>query len=203
MSGDATTLIEQFFASQPDDSDFQIAPRRAPFSFVGPLSDDARFVYATKRDPVLFALDQCDAPCDVGVIARYGLPSRSDVPWLRKITGDCDLYFLGDLDPVDLLTLAWLRAAFEPKTIVHFGVNDSLCEQLHVSIPDSYTIPLSPSEVAALPLLEQVFPDLFDAVGPASAARLRSGCKTEIEAVVSALGSSMPIVELLMRSPKP
>jgi hypothetical protein len=200
MSGDVATLIEQFFADQLDDGDFSIASHGAQFSFVGPRSDRGRIIYTTKRHAVQSALNHDDAPCDVGMIGRYGLPNRSDVSWLRRMLGDSELQFLGDMDPPDLLIFAWLRAALGPDVIIHFGVNDSLCERLKVVIPDSFTIPLSPSERAALPLLEKVFPDFADTVGPVCAKRLHDGYKVETEAVVSALGSPGPVVQLLTGS---
>lgn len=199
MSDDVATLIEQFFADQHDDGDFSIASHGASFSFVAPRGDGGRIIYTTKRHAVQSAFTEDDAPCDVGMIGRYGLPNRSDVPWLRRMLGDLELHFLGDMDPPDLMIFAWLRAALHPSVIVHFGVNDSLCERLRLTIPDNFTIPLSPSEQAALPLLAKLFPDFADTVGPVCAKRLHDGYKVEVEAIVSALGNQMPMVNLLSR----
>jgi hypothetical protein len=129
----------------------------------------------------------------VGLIARGGLPRESDVAWLRTLVGTRNLIFLGDLDPPDLLVFAWLRAC----RISHFGVNDAYLAQLRAVIPDSFTIQLSPTETAAMPLVGTALPDMQQLLGSKSTQTLNSGRKIEIEAVVSSLGGFARLLDPL------
>jgi len=98
-------------------------------------------------------------------------------------------WFLGDMDPVDLMIFAWLRERMAPKMIKHLGVSDAYLEQLGISVPESYAIAMKGSERQAVPVLENVFLDFRETIGPNSARLLDRGRKFEIEAVVSTLGS--------------
>jgi hypothetical protein len=103
----------------------------------------------------------------------------------------------------DLATNADHYLYGHPKVdeITHFGVNDALLDNLHATVPHSFTIELAEEEIRALSLLDKVFPDLEDTVGEACVSLLRNGRKIEQEAVVSALGSQTPILKLLAGLP--
>ena len=68
-----------------------------------------RVLFTTKPAIVSTVIEKCDAARDFGMIGRYGLPSVADLPWIRTMVGSRELFFLGDMDPVDLMVFAWLR----------------------------------------------------------------------------------------------
>jgi len=194
--GAGVKQIEQFFAERSG-GEFGINSRAYPYRVIGPKVGNSHVVFATKWQCLFRGLDEYGPPKGVGMIFRYGLIVEDDLPWIRNIAGPRVLLFLGDLDPTDLLIFAWLRANLSPKTVIHFGVNDSMLNELHVTVPDSYTIALSGPECEALSLLDEVCPDVDEIVGSECIKLLRSGRKVEQEAVVSALGSQSPILKLI------
>lgn len=194
MRDDVATLVERFFSELEDDVEFCFSSRRAPYSVIGPTSDNCRILYVTKPATIAMAFHDRGTPVDISMMGRYGLPSRADVEWIRRVVGISVLYFLGDMDPVDLLIFAWLRAMLRPRPIAHYGVNDLLLARLQVVVPETFTIELSTSERNALPLVEHVIPDLNEVAGPECKALLLAGRKIEVEAVISALGAPAPLL---------
>jgi hypothetical protein len=130
------------------------------------------------------------------MIARYGLPHACDINGLQGLIGKHELLFLGDMDPADLLVFAWLREKLDFAQIKYLGVGDKYLDGLKVKIPDSFTMQLCKSELASRPLLEKVCPDFRELVGVRGANLLDGGRKIEIEAVVSAMGTTqiLPLI---------
>jgi hypothetical protein len=73
--------------------------------------------------------------------------------------------------------------------ICHLGVSDSFLARLQIDLPESFMVRCSPEEEESLSLLEQVFPDFREIVGPKCAQTLERKHKIEIEAVVSTMGT--------------
>ncbi|MEX0678262.1 MAG: hypothetical protein WD063_14370 [Pirellulales bacterium] len=195
MADDPARLIEAWFAQHADDDEFIRAEPPAYTAFP-PGDVPGKFVYATKPHPALLALDQCGESARLGVIAPSpGLPLDCHVDWMSPLVADHDLLFLGDMDPVDLLIFAWVRAKLSPKPIVYLGVSDAYLLALNVSIARSFTLQFTPSEQESMSLLSTVFPDYREVVGESCSRLLEQARKIELEAVVSALGS--PAVLLL------
>lgn len=192
--------IEHFFR-EARGGEFGANARESPFQVIGPKESDHRVLFGTKRGCFLAGLEEFGPPAGVGLIFRYGLPHRDDLPWISRVVEQRELLFLGDLDPTDLLIFAWLRENLSPKKITHFGVNDALLENLQAIVPPSFTIELGEEEVRALSLLDEVFPDLENTVGATCATLLRDRRKIELEAVVSAVGSQTPILKLIAGLP--
>src|SRR5688500_5768992 len=118
-------LIEQFF-TEAAGGEFGANAREYPYRVIGPKESDERVLFSTKCGCFIEGLDEFCSLQGVGLIFRYGLLHRDDLPWISRIVGERELLFLGDLDPTDLLFFAWLRANLSPKKIAHFGVNDAL-----------------------------------------------------------------------------
>jgi hypothetical protein len=187
-------LIENWFADHSEDGEFAYEARAAAYSVIGPSTRAGCIVFATKRSPVALAIHDSADCAGLGMIGHYGLPNDADIAWIRKVITNHQLFFLGDMDPVDLMIFCWLRSRLRPKRVVHLGVNDSYLAELQVDLPDSFILRCSPSERKSRSLLETVFPDLRATVGPRCAQLLKRGRKIELDAVVSALGSVAPIL---------
>ncbi len=200
MREKTTSRIEAWFAEHGGDGDFGFDPS-TPYQVISPASRVGRVVFATKSFPVVHAINECGARAGLGVIARYGLPSENDIRWIADFAAKHELLFLGDMDPVDLLIFAWLRAHLRPERITHLGVNDAYLAALKVDLPESFILACSPSEQASLPLLEEILPDLGQTLGPMCYSTLQQGRKIELEAIVSTLGTPNSILLPAVKRP--
>jgi len=108
------------------------------------------------------------------------------------------LFYLGDLDPPDLMIFAWLREKLLPKPIRNLGISDAYLTHLNAVLPPTFVMQCSPSERRALKVLRKVFPDLAETVGAVAAQLLREGRKIELEAVVSAIPRGAPIIPKML-----
>ena len=124
-------------------------------------------------------------PADVYIVGRYGLPSRADAGWISKLVGRRFLFFVGDMDPVELMVFAWLRKRLRVKDLSYLGVSDTLLQRVHANPSELPCIPLSLSEQKSLGFLEGVFSDFRDVVGKECTGVLKRGHKIELEAVAS------------------
>jgi hypothetical protein len=186
-------LIESWFADH-EDGEFVVASGDYRFAVVEPAGKTDPIVFTTKPHPVLAAIDASRHSISLGLIGRYGLPAESEIASFRSRLAGHPLYFLGDMDPADLMIYCWLRTQLAPKPLFHIGVSDGYLETLSADLPDSFILRSSPFEVASLELLERVFPDVRATVGERSSRLLNEGRKIELEAVVSALGSPARIL---------
>jgi len=191
--------IEDFFADHSG-IEFGAAVRRYPYQVIAPHEHDANIIFATKWGCLSSGLAECGPPEGAGVITRYGLPHADDVSSLASIIGNRRVFFLGDLDPTDLLIYLWLQSKLEGVSFAHFGVNDCFLSDLEVTIPPSYRIKLDESEITAVALLQALWPDCEMALGPVCSKLLKDGWKIEQEAVITAAGSQAALLRLLARS---
>lgn len=197
MCANHLRLIEEWFSNHDNDGDFVFEPLESSYTLICPPSEDAPFVYATKPSIVAAAIRHPASRAELGLVGRYGLISDSDAAWIRDVTSQRSLVFVGDMDPGDLMIYASLRLRLPPKKVRHLGVNDALLDSLQLDLPLSYKMTLSDSERDSLGLLREVFPDLSAVVGVNCAALLELGRKIELEAVVSELGSPARLLEPL------
>src|SRR4051812_15174172 len=102
MSHDSAAKIKAWF-DEHDDGEFSRYPRAAAFQVVAPHTAPSVVIIATKQHAVLSAIEEGLWGADFGVIARYGLPNSSDVEWIRAFVAPHKTYFLGDMDPPDLM----------------------------------------------------------------------------------------------------
>ncbi len=113
---------------------------------------------------------------DVGILARPGLPRLDDLQAIEATY--TRLVFLGDADPADLLTFAWLRAY---TSIEFLGVNDQFLRNYFTGPWDRIHIALSECELASLTFLAQIMPEYPALVGPYCSMLLANGFKIELE----------------------
>jgi hypothetical protein len=182
-----------------DDGDFVYPGRAAPYTVIEPSKNAGRIIFSTKTLLVAKTIDEFNDFAGLGLIGRYGLPSRADLSWIRKIVSNHELFFLGDMDPVDLMIFCWLRACLRPKLIVHLGINDSYLTDLQTCLPDSFIMKSSFSERQSLPVLKKAFPDLHDTLGVECAKILEQGRKIELDAIVSASHTNTSILPSTVR----
>jgi len=183
MDNGVVQLIETWFAEHDNDGDFASGISTLPYSVIGPTIDGGRVIFATKQRVVSTIVDERKVSDEFGMIARYGLPGETDLHWIRKLIGPRELLFLGDMDPVDLMVFAWLRARLRPKHVIHIGVNDALLAALRISSTKTLSIPCGPSEQQSLALLKKVLPDLRKTVGTNCAQMLERGAKIELDGI--------------------
>jgi hypothetical protein len=197
---DPTNLIEDWFTTgRKADGEFVRYDRDYAYQFIPPARRSAPIVYTTKTNAFAAGTAKGWADQTFGSIGRYGLPNRADVVAIRRLVGEHKLFFLGDLDPQDLLIFAWLRARLHPKQIQFLGISDRYLDQLKLALPDTFHIRLSRSERRSMTLLNGVFPDLEQLIGKRCHALLAGGRKTELEAVVSALAGTVSILPSNLR----
>ena len=192
MGNDLTRRIENWFASDGE-GEFAYS-ETAVFRVLGPATQDGRIIFAPKSSPVLSAICESAEFGHLGAIVSGGLPKDRDLRWISKFVGHSELWFLGDLDPADLMIFATLRARLPRTSIRYLGISDAYLKRLDIRIPPSFMIPLSPVEQRSLPLLEEAFPDFRETVGPDYTGLLASQYKVEIEAVVSVLDGQRPLL---------
>lgn len=188
MSNRIANETETWFKSCIDDGDFVLAEVDAPFFVIGSPSRGGRMLYATKSAPLL-AWSDALIRGEMGIVSRYGLPTDHDIQLLNDVTREQTLYFLGDMDPQDLMIYAWLRERIQPRAFFYLGISDNLLATHRIDIRESFKMQLSPSEQRSLPVLRSAFPDFAEVVGAGCAGVLENGRKIELEAVVSAGGS--------------
>lgn len=174
--------ISAWFAEHDDDGEFALGTRALPFSVIRPAGAAAPVLLTTKPSVVMPIIDR-EARHGFGMIGRYGLPDEADLRWILKVIGRHPLFFLGDMDPVDLMVFAWLRAVLRPRPVTYLGVNDDFFKALELPSTGSFSIPCGPSERESLAFLKRVFPDLTEKVGHKCAEMLDRGEKIELEVI--------------------
>lgn len=194
MAVDVAQMIEDWFSSRKNDGEFVRCDRGYAYQVIPPSRRGAPIFYTTKANA--FAAGTASELPDqsFGFVAGYGLPNRADVSTIRRLVGNHRLFFLGDLDPQDLLIFAWLRVRLRPKRIQFLGICDRYLDQLKAVLPDTFHIRLSRSERRSMTPLSRVLPDLEQLIGNRCYDLLTGGRKTELEAVVSALAGARSIL---------
>jgi hypothetical protein len=187
---DSLDRIAAWFAARDGDGEFVRNVDPLPRAIFDVATGARRIIYTTKPRLFAAAIERLDAPSQVGVIGRYGLPTADDLRRISEIAVDAPIVFLGDLDPPDLLIYAWLRGHLHPRKITHAGVNDRLLAALRIVVIDSILVPAAPSEIDSLAFLKDAFPNCADATGVACAQIIQRGFKLELEALVSARNAS-------------
>ncbi|RCS50652.1 hypothetical protein DTL42_11165 [Bremerella cremea] len=175
--------ISSFFASHQESGEFVRYPREALYKLIGATTEPSRFVYVTKCSALSPRLLP-DLPTDVTLLSRDGLPAPSDVELISCISKQVPIGFLGDLDPADLLTFAWLQAHFAPRQVPLLGIQDRLIQCLSDEEQRKCSLPFDESEIDALPLLQEALPDLQELIGPQSYRLIMSRQKIELEGLV-------------------
>ncbi len=175
--------IRAWFFERDGDGEFVFGGRARPYSVIGTPDDAGCIIFTTKPAAVSEVIEHAGDAFHCSMVGRYGLPDDSDLHWIRKLIGRRPLMFLGDLDPVDLLVFAWLRAKLRSTPVVHLGLNDVLLKALGRLSLSRLSIPLAPSEQESLPFLKETLPDLSAMIGPTCAKLLERGRKVELDII--------------------
>lgn len=198
MSVDDIQRIDDWFAERDGDGEFARHSRGVAYLIVGPITDGGRAILTTKPRIFAAALGELGSSerevRDVSMVGRYGLPAADDLKWIRAVLGDARPLFLGDMDPVDLLIYAWLKAQAEMQDIEYMGVHDRLLCALGISFERCVTCSCLPSECDSLDLLVHVLPGLREFVGADCYSALENGQKIELESLVSATGNPVAVL---------
>lgn len=179
--------IERLFNANDDAEEFAPTDRSMPYVVFSAGSASPSWLYSPKPANLFHYLTTRDQspPDDLALVGRFGLPSESDLSWIERIAADRPIFFIGDLDPVDLLTFAWMRAQTPASQLRYIGVSDRLLRAAEMTISEQVTISLSSDERGALELVAQALPDLTDLIGPDCQRLLAQQKKIEVEALVS------------------
>jgi hypothetical protein len=162
----------------------------APYADVPANGQMGPLVYCTKRSVLPEASRREPAFVPFDALTKAGLPSESERATLvQRLLAERQVFFLGDLDPPDLLIYAWLRGAAPDANIAYLGIDDRTLQEAGLlqddRVLESATQSLSPEEREALPLTAPFLPaPLEELVGPSSARVLQSGRKIELEALL-------------------
>lgn len=106
--------------------------------------------------------------------------------------GGRKFFFLGDCDPLDLLTFSVLRERFN---LTYYGISEKLCTLMQFQLKPRFTIPLSASEQELMKILREREVDIHQLVGSELATMLEDGRKLEVEAICNF--SPVPKINLL------
>ncbi|HET6880346.1 MAG TPA: hypothetical protein VFI31_09335 [Pirellulales bacterium] len=179
-------VIEEFFASHDGDGEFGLHPRSAPYSVIWPRKGCAHLMLTTKPHFVAALAADTDEALTNGVamIGGSGLPNADDVHLLGSLSDAVAVWFLGDLDPPDLMIYAWLRGMLPLRHVNYLGIGDKLLEFFAVGVGALTRIELAPSERESLVTLQRAFPDVRDTVGSLCTDVLMGGNKVELEALL-------------------
>ena len=183
-------LIETYFADH-DDGEFCRHPRSASYAVIWPRAELGHLVLTTKPDFMSLVASRTDeAILDrVAMVGGYGLPNAQDLGLIGGLPQAVAFWFLGDLDSVDLLIFAWLRATFSLRAVHYLGIGDRLLRDLDVPLQSVPSISLEQSELDGISILRQTLADLHEMVGEESSALLAGGYKIELEALADWAGS--------------
>src|SRR4051812_11957096 len=155
-----------------------------------------RLLYLTKESFLRVWSSTMPFPDDLAVFCQAGLPSRATcnllahhVKWAGR-----PIYFIGDLDPLDLTIFTALRSGgpelrSRPSAVPvrYLGINDrwlQLCRKnLRPTIKglEAITIKMGATEREHFDVMQRVLPALDRLIGPECLAILQSGRKLELE----------------------
>ena len=192
MSSDPIRLVEEYFASHDGDGEFVVHRRSVPYSVIWPRTAFAHLVLTTKPDFLSMVAARTDHAVleRVAMIGGYGLPNVDDLELIGSLPESTGLCFLGDLDPVDLMIYAWLRARLPSRNVAYLGIGDKLLSVAGAQISELPSIALAPSETRSMAILHRTFPDIRETVGNQCLELLSRGRKIELEAVADSVGST-------------
>lgn len=194
MKEHITTLIEEWFSVHDGDGEFALHARSVPYSVIGPSGSGSVLLFTTKPAPVWASISGLNGHRHFGLIGGSGLPSASDVTWIRAVQSSRPLAFLGDMDPVDLMIYAWLRARLYPTAVAYLGLGDAILGAADPSILRHSQLALTHSERGAVTLLQKVFPDCQETVGLGCFKFLEDGFKIEVDSILHMDGVAAAIV---------
>jgi hypothetical protein len=169
------------------------AGRELPLHIVPAARGCTKIIYTTKIDWLARLTDGLtNVPAEVAILWRYGPLSPQYQAVVRAVAQSLDapIYFVGDLDPLDLVTYATLAAPGESPlmAIGYLGISDGWLERCERDLAlrpgmamQAVCIPMEPEEQNALARLKQLPPPWADPLGPRATSLLSAGLKLELE----------------------
>jgi hypothetical protein len=122
------------------------------------------------------------------LIGRSGLPpDEDDLSWIETLMSGRSVFFVGDMDPADIMIFVWLRERLQLHSFQLLGVSDLFLSATKVDPnedPESILISCSPREQRAVEIFDELELDLSHVVGKRCADTLRRREKFELEAVL-------------------
>jgi hypothetical protein len=116
------------------------------------------------------------------IVGRYDLPASMDLICLDSLPMDARCHFVGDADPTDVLSFAWLR---EHVPTGWLGVNNNLLNDGRVLNGASLEIAMSDAEKQSMNVLRDLCPDFRNRLGPYCSGSLDRGFEIELEATLT------------------
>lgn len=170
----------------------EVGLREYPLQIVPALQSCRRIVYTTKIDWLMHLTEGfANVPADVAILWRFGPLSGHHRALVRAVVQalDAPLYFIGDLDPLDLVTYASLvePGGSSATGTRYLGISDSWvgrCEADLVSQGksiDTLSIRMEAEERDGFERLKAVLAGWDSLIGPRAASMLESGIKLELE----------------------
>lgn len=172
------------------------ADRRSPLQWFVGESKPRAVLITTKRYLVDAWLPGGALDDSMAIAVRYGLPTQVAIDAVRKLAKGwrSPLFFIGDLDPLDLSAFKAYRrgnANFRGgdarrSSMSYIGIDDEwmdLCERsLKPGLTfDALLIHMATAEQEHFRVIEPLFPDMEEVIGSRAVSLLRSGRKLEIE----------------------
>ena len=180
MSESRIESIEQWFGSQ-EDGEFCAYPASHVSTRVGDSATASTLIYTTKHHCLSRISGITGFQQPIATIARYGLPTINDLPFVRGSSPTLARIFIGDADPPDILVFCWLR---EHLPIVWHGVNDDFLDRHGNRDYRDIHIRMSDAEQQTAGDLSRFCPDYRDLVGEYCSSLLADGFKIELEGAI-------------------
>lgn len=166
--------------------------REYPLQIVPARQSCRRIIYTTKIDWLMLLTGGfANIPEDVAILWRFGPLNEHHRALVRAVVQSLSapLYFVGDLDPLDLVTYATLREPAESPlaTANYLGISDSWVERCDLDLAsqgksiDTVCIPMGAEEKDGFERLKQVPADWVSFIGRRALSLLGSGVKLELE----------------------
>jgi hypothetical protein len=180
--------------------------RLYPVHSVLPAAPCRRIIYSTKGD-WLAALTHGFAklPADVAVVWRHGPLDSYHRNYVRAVVAHfaAPLVFIGDLDPLDLVTYATLASGPGAVSLEYGGISDAwlaACAEALASQFERVCIPMNPAERSGVQRLLQLRPELKSVIGARAVELLLSGRKLELEGATNPRLYSQAVVDDRIRA---
>jgi len=177
-----------------------------PFHCVPSADRTRRIIYSPKCDWLL-NLAGHSIPNDITLLWRYGPLGPRERAFVRGVTDHfgASVYFVGDLDPLDLATYATLVAEPAVSSAVYLGISTSwleACRAEHAKLAnpafERVCIRMDAAEREGWNSLREIEIDWQELVGASAVSLLDSGLKLELEGASNpALYSPAFIAELV------
>ena len=178
--------IEQWFDRHNGDGDFVITHNKASYTVSSSKLRRQPLIYCTKPVFVASAFRRESKASSISLLGHCGLPPANDLPWIKSFVKGRRVYFVGDMDPPDLLIFKWLQNRLLPKEIKYLGVSDEMLIAADmVNDIKSLFIPMSQVESESYRALLSTDATLMSLVGTRCAQCLSKGYKIELDAILS------------------